>query len=207
MRSKHKKTVERVLHQDWLGLIRNKPTRSKPAKPNQLVTMDWVAGRFPYLRDRPVLKVETRDGLDRIDQIGRERGPWAARDAMAIMRAAWTWAADSGRYGLQTNVFAGFKDKTVGLTSKELRRKRWLTDDELRRVWTAANLMGTYGKIIQLLILTGVRRDEIGEAEWVELKEDVLIVPPERFKTDVEHQIPLTPMALEIINSVERKGP
>ncbi len=47
MRSKHKKTVERVLHRDWLGLTRNKPTRSKSAKPNQLVTMDWVAGRFP----------------------------------------------------------------------------------------------------------------------------------------------------------------
>ena len=42
-------------------------------------------------------------------------------------------------------------------------RDRILTDDELRRIWHACLQLGTFGRIVQMLILTGCRRSEIAD--------------------------------------------
>jgi integrase len=63
-----------------------------------------------------------------------------------------------------------------------------------------------YGPLLQLIALTGCRRSEIGEASRneINLKEATLTVPPERFKSDATHVVPLVDDALAIIANLPR---
>jgi integrase len=60
------------------------------------------------------------------------------------------------RHNLDTNPLQHYKQ------GKKVRRKRILTDEELRAVWNAAGeIGGIFGAIVQLIMLTGQRRGEI----------------------------------------------
>ena len=49
-------------------------------------------------------------------------------------------------------------------------RERVLTDEELVAVWHGAEKLGwPYGTVMQLLLLTGARREEIGQLRWAEI--------------------------------------
>ena len=75
---------------------------------------------------------------------------------------------------------------------EEQTRDRVLSNDELRRIWSAAG-DDAYGTIVKLLILTGQRRGEIGELRWseVDLERRVLNLPGERTKNKRPHVVPL----------------
>ena len=91
--------------------------------------------------------------------------------------------------------------------SPELHRDRVLSDDELRAVWMAAEEIGwPFGRIVQLLILTGQRRDEVGEMRWseVDFAHEVWTMPRERIKTDAAHDVPLSSLALAHLASYPR---
>jgi integrase len=57
----------------------------------------------------------------------------------------------------------------AGLPARETKRDRVLDDDELTAVWRACDAIGwPFGPAIQMLILTGCRREEIGALKWSE---------------------------------------
>jgi len=83
-----------------------------------------------------------------------------------------------------------------------------LNEDEARRVFRAAGMIGyPSGSFIQLLLLTGARRDEIRRLRWSEIVEDevegaVIALPAERTKqgrTSGGHRIHLSPASLAVI--------
>jgi integrase len=83
--------------------------------------------------------------------------------------------------------------------------ERVLSRDELLRVWNAADTIGgDYGAIVRLLILLGARRGEIGGMRWSELDLDNgrWLLQGQRSKNGRAHQLPLMPMALDIIKDV-----
>jgi len=103
---------------------------------------------------------------------------------------------------------------TVGLTPhKRAKRKRTLTDDELRTVWLATDqLTGHFQEIVRLLILLGQRRGETAALLDVYYSDNQQIVtlPGEITKNGREHTFPVGPMAAEILARnmrKERPGP
>jgi integrase len=86
-------------------------------------------------------------------------------------------------------------------------RGRVLTDSELAEIWTACR-DDDFGRIVRLLMLTGQRRDEIGDLVWreIDLDKAVIILPPERTKNARTHVIPLASAALEILRSAPRRA-
>src|SRR5262249_52195706 len=89
----------------------------------------------------------------------------------------------------------------------ERARDRILTDNELCLVWHAADEIGwPFGPLVQMLIVTGQRRDEVAKMQWseIELKERLWTLPRERAKNDRPHSVPLSPLAITIIKSVPR---
>jgi integrase len=81
-------------------------------------------------------------------------------------------------------------------------RTRVLSNDELARVWKAAETYGyPFGPIVQLLILTGQRRSEIGKLKWSYIT-DRITLPAEIVKNNREHSIPLSPMAAGILKEI-----
>ena len=56
------------------------------------------------------------------------------------------------------------------LPAKQVARDRVLSDGELARVILAARQIGgPYGKIVEVLALTGQRRDEVARCTWDEI--------------------------------------
>lgn len=91
--------------------------------------------------------------------------------------------------------------------SKYRPRTRVLSDDELVKVWRAAEDYGyAFGRIVQLLILTGQRRSEIGKLKWSYIKDGKLTLPPEFVKNNREHTIPLGAKAAGILAQLPRLG-
>jgi integrase len=123
-----------------------------------------------------------------------------ANRTFAALRTMSNWALERGV--IERNPCAGVKAPT-----QETSRERVLTDEEIRLAWLAFEKVGwPFGRLGQLLLLTGARRDEIAEAKWSELDADqqLLSLPPGRMKAKEAHEIPLTDKAMEIIASLPK---
>jgi integrase len=87
--------------------------------------------------------------------------------------------------------------------------ERVLDDNELRRVWQAAEKMGPpFGLVVKLLILTGQRRGEVAGMERQELdtEKQLWTLPPARVKNNKRHTVPLSSQALSVIEQAPRIG-
>jgi integrase len=83
---------------------------------------------------------------------------------------------------------------------KQPSRDRVLTDDELVAVWRAAERMpGIFGKLVQVLILTGMRRAECAALQPLWLKENQITLPKEITKNGREHCFPIGELAKSIL--------
>jgi integrase len=65
-----------------------------------------------------------------------------------------------------------------------------------------------FGPLGQLLLLTGVRRNEAAGAKWSELdlRERVWLLPKERTKNRRDHELPLSAAAVRVIEALPRVG-
>jgi integrase len=91
---------------------------------------------------------------------------------------------------------------------KERTRARVLSDDELCLVWNGCDKAGwPFGPMVQLLILTGQRRQEVAGALWQEFDLDnkrLWSLPRERVKNGRAHDVPLSDAAIEILEGLPR---
>jgi integrase len=153
----------------------------------------------PYLKPlhgMPVDKVSRRDIASRLVVITREHSGTVASRARAALSAFFVWAMTMGI--AESNPTIGTIRPAEGKS-----RERVLSDIELAAIWRACQ-DDAYGKIIKLLILLGARRQEIGACAWSEFdfERGTWTLPARRSKNGRKHELPLMPMALEIIKSV-----
>jgi integrase len=116
--------------------------------------------------------------------------------ALSVCRIFLRWAIRAPRRYISVNPLEGMQ------TAKSKKRKRILTDKELRAVWTAAaEVEGDFGEIVRLLILMGQRRGETGAlAEgYYSHNQQTVTLPGELTKNNREHTFPVGPMASAII--------
>src|SRR5262249_31319160 len=86
-------------------------------------------------------------------------------------------------------------------------RERVLDDDEIVRLWKVLDAIGgPTAAAVQVLLLTGQRRNEIALLSWSEVKDDVLELPAGRMKGRQGHIVPLSAQAAAIIAGQRRIG-
>ena len=201
--------TEATLRREFLGQT---PAR---VKRDGTWVREWSDGADPVWRTKPVFQIRRRDVIGRLDEIKRRGGKHAARHALNAIRKFFGWCAEGERFGVEANPCAGVKDKTIGISGKDLKRKRVLADDELRDVWNATwKLAPTdaecpgypFGPVVRLLMLNGQRVNDIARAHDREINLDdaMLTVPPERYKNENAHEVPLSPAAVEVFRSLPR---
>ncbi len=147
-----------------------------------------------------IVRADIHDLLDGMVARGAEV---QANRTFATFRKLCNWAQERGV--IDFNPCGGLKAPT-----QEQARDRVLSDDEIRWAWRAFEKVGwPFGKLGQLLLLTGARRDEIGEARWEEYDAErkKLVLPPARMKAGAAHEIPLCDTAVEIIESLPKIAP
>ena len=141
--------------------------------------------------------IRTLDSLTRADRPRARRagisgtGNAIAARTAAYGRACFAWAAKRDK--VSANPFLALPMPDAGPA-----RDRVLTDDELAAIWRAAAATpGSFGRLVQLLLLTGQRRDEVAQMAWSEISPDrtTWTIPGSRTKNGKPHLVPLSEMA------------
>lgn len=205
----------------YIGERTNRRARSDAQEIRRLLVKPWA--------DRPLGSITPSDVEGVIEEIMR-RSAFEAR-------GAWQHASQIFRLAVHKRVILASPlaslDKRIVFRNVTFKpRERILDADELRALWRAATRIGyPAGPILQLLLLTGARRNEIAQASWSELhptmrqliRESVrsgqrvswaavsneyktLTIPPERFKSGVSHTIQLSDWACSVIEVLPRTG-
>jgi integrase len=131
---------------------------------------------------------------------GDGKAPIAGR-TMAYGRACYGWAVKRRR--LVVNPFAGLPV----IEGAHPSRDRVLTEGEVRSIWRAAGATGhPFGPIVQLLLLTAQRREEVAGMRWSELSADLSTwtLPGARAKNAKAHVVHLAEPARAILANVPR---
>lgn len=152
---------------------------------------------YPTLGHHPMEHVTRKQVNEMLDK----QKPTVQRESLKHMSSLWGFAL--GRDLVKENIIQSLGRSAL----PDNARTRVLTDKELAAVWKATFEMGyPYGHAVRMLMLTGCRMREITEAHWDELDEErkVLIVPPERFKTNKAHHVPLTTSAWDTIQDMPK---
>ena len=148
-------------------------------------------------RNRSVASLTGKDIGRAIEEIS-DRAPIRANRVFGYISQFVDWCV--GRHVIDANPMAGLKKP-----SRERSRDRVLSDDEIRDVWLASEDIGwPFGPVVKLLLLTGQRRDECAGLRRSELNlaEKLWSLPAERTKNARGHDIPLSDMAIGIIEGL-----
>jgi integrase len=150
---------------------------------------------------RGVKSLSTSSDIVRLlDKIEDENGPAAADMTLAFLSLIFTWHAGRSD-SFKSPIVRGMRRTSA----KERQRSRILDDDELRRVWGAAQAMGGLaGAFIRFLLLTTARRTEAAEMTWAELSGRDWLLPAARNKTKQDLIRPLSDAALAVLAAVPR---
>jgi integrase len=133
------------------------------------------------------------DVVKMLDTIADERGPVMADRTLSYVRKAFNWRA------ARDDDFHPPIAKGMAKTKpKERARKRILSDDEIRDLWSALDAITEpvcYAAFVRTLLLTATRRDEAAKMPWDEIDGEVWTIPGARYKNKTDHAIPLTDTA------------
>jgi integrase len=137
---------------------------------------------YPKLGDRPIGEIKRSEIVRLLDQIEDGSGPVMADHILAIIRRVMNWHA-SRSDEFRSPIVRGMR------RSKAQARSRILTDDELRKVWTA-------GPFVRFILLTGARRSEAQGMTWAEIDGGDWTLPAARNKTKVDLVRPKAALAM-----------
>jgi integrase len=165
-----------------------------------------VAGVFekhvmPVFGDRLLAEITRAEGNELLRSIAiAKRTPTSARRIKSYLHNFGRWCEEDGR--IEESPFASLKR-----FGKEQARDRVLSALEIRAIWQASAAMGVFGRAVRLMLATGQRRGEVGDMEWreIDVAGRLWSLPRERMKADRAHLVPLSPLALSILNDCERE--
>lgn len=155
----------------------------------------YLSYALPIFGERPITAITKQEIVAFMDELaGRSKG--TANHTFSALSALMNFALQ--RSDIDRNPLAGLKKP-----HKFAKRQRVLSDWELLRTWEAAEDMGhPQGTFIQMLILTGQRKLEVGRASWEEfdLSDHIWTLPPERTKNKRTHILPITERMVSFLN-------
>ncbi len=181
--------------EQFMGAPERKGLRATTRSQYQAIFATTLLPRFGKVPVKEIDRTDVREWFARYG-VG---APTAANRALFLLRAVLNFAIDEKT--LEYNVTDRIRK------FKEAPRERWLVDREIALLWRACERVAyPAGRIAQLLLLTGQRRLEVGHLRWSEVdrKENIWHLPAERTKTEVANDVPLSPLALSILDVCPR---
>jgi integrase len=151
---------------------------------------------------RSIHEISKRDVVEVVSAIEQRGAPIAANKALKSIKMFLRWSV--GRAILDQSPAEG-----VPTPTKEVARDRVLSNEELARVILAARRIDDrYGGIVELLALTGQRRQEVARLAWEELDfgRRVWTIPKERTKNAKPHVVHLCDEAIAVLERRQKQG-
>jgi integrase len=146
---------------------------------------------YATLGGRSIGDIRRSDIVRLLDTIEDESGPVMADQTLAFLRRVFNWHAS------RDDDFRSPIVRGMARTKPKARaRKRVLADDEIRDVWaaldSAPDLPEPYARYVRAILLTATRRNEAAGMHSTEFEGDNWTIPGERYKTKLDHVVPLT---------------
>jgi integrase len=157
---------------------------------------------------RPITDINAIDVVTLI-RAKKHTAPAQARNLLVHLKRLFSWAADQHVYGFTLSPIAYLKPTAI--VGEKTGGDRVLSDQELAALWHAAGEMGyPSGVVYRMLMLTGLRLNEVADASWPEFDFDgkLWIIPATRMKGKEykakPHAVPLTREILALLQSLPR---
>jgi integrase len=152
---------------------------------------------------KSIQEISKRDVVEVVSAIEQRGAPIAANKALKSIKMFLRWCV--GRAILDQHPAEG-----VPAPAKEVARDRVLSDDELAGVIVAArHVDDRYGGIVELLALTGQRREEVAKLAWEELDliQRVWTIPKSRTKNAKSHTVHLSDQSIAVLQRMNKQSP
>jgi integrase len=156
----------------------------------------------PVMGRKKAKDIRRRDIVLLLDEIVERGAVITANRVLAVTRKMFNFAV--GR-----DIIDASPCVQIPAPSKENRRERNLSEDEIKVFWDKlddAKISKEIKLALKFLLITGQRKSEVIEAEWKEFdfKTKWWTIPAKKAKNKQTHRVPLTPMAIEILNEVRQ---
>ena len=149
-------------------------------------------------------EIKRRDVIRLIDEIKDRGSTVMSNRTLSVIRRLYN-------FGIARDLVEANPTALVA-QSKERRRERFLSNEEIKQFWKRLDSMQSAGQLVkaglQLILITGQRSGEILGMEWSEIDFESATweISGSRTKNAQVHQVPLSPMALKILMSLPRHG-
>jgi integrase len=151
---------------------------------------------LPHWAKHDIASISRADIRRLLDRVKDDNTLIVANKVLVHLRTFFRWAVKQEFIE---------KDPTAAIERllPVVERDRILSDEEIVKFWNACEATGwPFGPLFQLLLLTGQRRDEVGNAVRSEFNDKLWVIPGSRTKNGRIHEVQLSDLAIEIINSL-----
>lgn len=172
------------------------------AKPRNRTWHD-TASRFdryirPPLGGMRLSSVRQADLQGVLDQITDAGKPIAANRLHANLSKFFRWS-------LSQQLTEFNPAQNIAKPAKERSRDRVLNDAEIKKIWQACDTMGwPFGLLIQILLITGARRNEAASMRWTQIEGSKWTIPSELTKSGRLHEIPFPRLGLHVLSTCQK---
>lgn len=156
----------------------------------------------PVIGKKPVDEVTKDDIIKILDNVVKRKARIMANRTLAHTRRFFNWC-------VERNLIPYSPAFKVAAPSKSISRNFVIADVELKEIWeVSSDVNQPFASLIKFLFLTGQRRGEAASMKWTDIdkKKKLWTIPRENNKSDREHIVPLSDMALSIIEDMPKLG-
>ena len=196
--SKRRMTADRVDDLIEVFIVQHVSKTRKAAEISRLLRRE-VVSRWG---NRCVHAIGKRDIVELASEIAQRGTPMAANTLLKVIKTFLNWCV--GRAVIDASPAEG-----VPLPGKEVARDRVLTNNELASVIRAGRQIGgAYGGIVEMLALTGQRREEVAQmvGDEIDFNSRTWTLPGSRTKNGKPHIVHLSEACIKLIKRASRLG-
>ena len=152
---------------------------------------------LPALGNCHLSEIGRRDVLRLVNGVKDRGAPIMANRTLTLIRTIFNFGIHQAI--IESNPTAGIR-----LPSREHRRERVLSEEEIAVLWERLEHTGineTICLVFRMILITAQRPGEVAGAEWrdIDLATGWWTIPTEKSKNGLTHRVPLSAMALELI--------
>lgn len=178
-------------------IIQYAKPRNRGWKETERVLKRELVSRFG---DRDIRQITRADILEAADAAIARGAHYQANRIVSYSRKLFNWFLERGM--IENSPLVGIR-----APMREKSRDRVLSSDEIERLVSACRAQPyPFGPYTLLLFATAQRRSEVASMRWSEIDWDTKTweIPAERSKNGKPHNVPLSPLAMSILETIPR---
>ena len=157
---------------------------------------------LPAIGRKPIDEIKKDDILKILNTIVDRNSGFMANKTLDAISSFLNWCVQRG-------LIEHSPAYQIKAPTRKRSRDRVLSDYELKEIWEACDTFNyPFGPLMHFLILTGQRRGEVAAMRWEDYDKEKKLwtLPRESTKSDRRHEVPLSDMAIEILENAPNLG-